>query len=313
MGAPFTARIIDLDTNPLVNAVMTGRPESVQEAQALARMTTLLQTSIELPEILRLFFREAQRVLPLGGIHYQHQAHGFEYRIGQVAGHSSHYRLQTQMDFLGELSLHRLKTPFAEDELRRLDRLMAALVYPVRNGLRYLEAVRASLTDGLTGVGNRISLDSSLQREVDQANRYHQPLSILILDLDHFKAINDRHGHVAGDYVLKMVANTLKAGSRCADMTFRFGGEEFVVLLSQTDSAGAKITAERIRRSIENLGLHYGNQQIPVSISVGVATLGHNESKDSLIQRADKALYQAKQNGRNQVVVTEPVLAQAAI
>lgn len=311
MGAPVTARVVDLNTSALVNNA-ASLPEPVLEAQALARLGAVLQTTIDLPEILRLFFREAQRALNLDGVQYQHQPHCFDLSLGQVAGHSSHYRLQTDADFLGELSLHRLKQPFTDDDLRRLDKLVTTLVYPIRNGLRYLEAVRASLTDGLTGAGNRINLDNVLGREVDQAHRYQQPLSILVLDLDHFKSINDQHGHVAGDYVLKMVASTLKAGSRCVDMTFRFGGEEFVVLLNKTDIAGAKITAERVRRNIESLCLHYGNKQIPVSISVGVAGLGHGEDKETLLKRADKALYQAKVNGRNQVFVAEPALTQAS-
>lgn len=311
MGAPVTARIVDLDTSSLVNNTSCSLPEPIVEAQAMTRLSAVLQTTIDLPEILRLFFSEAQRILCLDGIHYQHQTHPFALGLGQVAGHSSHYRLQTDTDFLGELSLHRLKQPFSDEDLRRLDKMVTTLVYPVRNGLRYLEAVRASLTDGLTGAGNRINLDNVLGRELDQAQRYQQPLSILVLDLDHFKSINDVHGHVAGDYVLKMVANTLKASSRCADMTFRFGGEEFVILLNKTDTAGAKVTAERIRRNIESLSLHYGNTLIPVSISVGVAGLGHSEGKENLLHRADKALYQAKQNGRNQVMVAEPALAQA--
>lgn len=313
MGANVSARIVDLDSSALMNGTASQQPELLLEAQALARLSAVLQTTIDLPEILRLFYREAQRAVALDGISYQHQAQPFDYSIGNVAGHSSHYRLQTNCDFLGELLLHRQKKPFTEEDLRRLDKLVTTLVYPVRNGLRYLEAVRASLTDGLTGAGNRINLDNVLGREVDQANRYQQPLSILVLDLDHFKRINDQHGHVTGDYVLKMVANTLKASSRGADMTFRFGGEEFVVLLNKTDVAGAKITAERIRQNIESLCLHYANQQIPVSISVGVATLCLNEDKEALLSRADKALYQAKQNGRNQVVVAEPALARAPV
>ncbi|HVL02734.1 MAG TPA: GGDEF domain-containing protein [Dongiaceae bacterium] len=313
MGAKVSARIVDLDTARLVNDShdLYREPQALAnlEALAIARLNAVLQTSIELPEILRLFFREMQRITSLDGLSYQHSANNVEHNLGNVAGHTSHYRLQTRTDYLGELSLHRMKQPFSEEELRRLDRLVTALACPLRNGLRYLEAVRASLTDGLTGAGNRISLDSVLNREVDQANRYHQPLSILVLDLDHFKKINDTYGHVTGDYVLKMVAKTIQASSRCADMTFRFGGEEFVVLLSQTDVAGAKITAERIRSNIAQLALHFSQQQIPVSVSVGLASLSHSEHKDSLLDRADRALYQAKQAGRNQVVLAEPMLA----
>ena len=325
MGAKVNARVVDLDTTALVNnTATTTEPTALSplEAQAIARLNAVLQTSIELPEIMRLFFRECQRAVPLDGLSYQHTGDNFDYNLGHVAGHSSHYRLQTTCDFLGELSLHRMNRPFNDEDLRRLDRLVATLVYPVRNGLRYLEAVRASLTDGLTGTGNasmeettaegnRISLESVLSREVDQANRYQQPLSILVLDLDHFKKVNDTYGHVTGDYVLKIVAKTINACSRNADMTFRFGGEEFVVVLNKTDVVGAKITAERVREKIENLSLRYDNQEIPVSISVGVATLGHQEGRESLLSRADRALYQAKQNGRNRVVVAEPTLSPA--
>ncbi len=317
MGAKVSARVVDLDTATMVNdsADLYREPQNraTVEALAITRLNAVLQTSIELPEILRLFFREMQRVLLLDGLSYVHGTHSFEHNHGNCAGHTSHYRLQTRTDYLGELSLHRMKQPFSDDDLRRLDKLVATLVYPLRNGLRYLEAVRASLTDGLTGTGNRISLDSVLGREVELATRYSQALSVLVLDLDHFKKINDSHGHITGDYVLKMVAKTIQASSRCADMTFRFGGEEFVVLLNKTDTAGARITAERIRSNISQLSLHFAKQQIPVSVSIGVATLGHGENKDSLLDRADHALYQAKQNGRNQTVVADPLLASAAV
>lgn len=312
MGATLRARIVDLDPAALVNCSAEYSREPVAlaslEAQAVARLSAVLQTSIELPEILRLFFIEIQRVLAVDGLSFQHHACNYSLELGNVAGHSSLYRLQTRTDYLGELSLHRMKTAFCDEDLRRLDTLATTLVYPLRNGLQYREAVRASLTDGLTGTGNRISLDSMLGREVDQANRYNQPLSILVLDLDHFKKINDSYGHVTGDYVLKMVAKTISASGRCADMTFRFGGEEFVVLLNKTDAAGAKITAERIRHNISQLSLHYAHQAIPVSVSVGLACLGHGETRESLLDRADRALYLAKQGGRNQVKLAEPVL-----
>lgn len=311
MGANATARIVDMDAATILNNGIASMPEPIFEAQALARLTLILQTSIELPEILRLFYQEARRAVAMDGISYQHANQPFAFEAGQASGHTSHYRLQTRCDFLGELSLHRSDQPFSDEDLRRLDRLVETLVYPVRNGLRYLEAVRASLTDGLTGAGNRISLDNVLTREIEQANRYHEPLSLLVLDLDYFKRINDLHGHATGDYVLKMVAKTLQANSRCADTTFRLGGEEFVILLNKTNSAGARISAERIRRNIERLTLHYANKLIPVSVSIGVATQCQGESKEDLLDRADRALYQAKQNGRNQVVVAEPVLAAA--
>jgi diguanylate cyclase (GGDEF)-like protein len=315
MSAIISARVVDLDSTGLVDSYRNVSDEysvnSHAEALALSRLNAVLQTSIELPEIIRLFFKEVQRIMSLDGLSFEHLANEFEYHHGNTEGKSSHYRVQTDCDYLGELTLYRRTTTFSDSDLEKLDRLVTALVFPLRNGLRYHEAIRASLTDGLTGAGNRISLDSVLNREVDQANRYGHPLSLLILDLDHFKKINDNHGHVMGDHVLKAIANTIQATSRNADMTFRFGGEEFVVLLNKTDVAGAKIGAERIRQTIEKLTLSFAGVTIPVTASVGVASLCHGEHKDGLLQRADKALYNAKASGRNKVIVAEPTLANA--
>ena len=315
MNAISSARIVDLDSEGLMNnhAPLAGSTSagSHDEALALSRLSAVLQTSIELPEILTLFFREIQRIIPLDGVGYEHSANQFSYQLGTQEGFDSHYRIQTDSDYLGELTLYRKKQTFNPLELITLDRLATSLVFPLRNGLRYHEAVRASLTDGLTGAGNRIGLDSILSREVEQANRYNNPLSVMILDLDFFKSVNDTHGHAVGDHVLKTIASTIRNSSRNADMTFRYGGEEFVVLLNKTDVAGAKISAERIRRIIERAVIKLGDLTISVTASIGVASLCHDEKGESLLRRADKALYCAKHNGRNQVSLAEPSLANA--
>lgn len=313
MSATLNARVVDLDSNELVNhyGASTLKSEPQAQAMAISRMNAVLQTSIELPEILRLFYKEIQRVLAVDGITFEHKAYEFSHEQGDTAGHSSSYRVQTDSDFLGDLTLYRIIEAFNDEELSKLDRFISALVFPLRNGLRYREAVRASLTDGLTGAGNRISLDSVLDRELDQSSRYGNPLSILLLDLDHFKKVNDSFGHVVGDHVLKTVANTIQATSRSADLTFRYGGEEFVILLHKTDVAGAKISAERIRKTIEKLSIRCGDSLIPVTASIGCASLSHGETKDSLLKRADKALYMAKEKGRNRIMVAEPNLANA--
>lgn len=316
MNAISSARIVDLDSEGLVNnhappASAARSAGSHDEALALSRLSAVLQTSIELPEILSLFFSELRRIIPLDGIGYEHAPDQFSYQLGTQEGFCSHYQVQTDSDYLGELTLYRSKQTFSTADLIKLDRLVTSLVFPLRNGLRYYQAVKASLTDGLTGAGNRIGLDSILSREVEQANRYDHPLSVLILDLDYFKSINDSHGHAVGDHVLKTIARTIQNSSRNADMTFRYGGEEFVILLNKTDIAGAKIGAERIRSIIERSSIRLGELAIPVTASIGVASLRHGESGESLLRRADKALYCAKHNGRNQVTLAEPSLANA--
>ncbi|PCJ34156.1 MAG: hypothetical protein COA99_14890 [Moraxellaceae bacterium] len=303
MAAPMTARILDFDTSKLTRSYRhkskKNKSSQLSASSLINRLGTVLQTSIELGEILHIFHEEVSQLIPFDGLAYQHQAYHYEHSIGKTNGHSSSYRLQTPDDFLGELSFHRHSTRFSEPELETLERLMACLIYPLRNGLRYQEAVKSALTDSLTGAGNRICMENVMAREFDLASRYHQPLSILMLDLDYFKKVNDQYGHAAGDYVLKSVVRSLQAASRCADMTFRYGGEEFVVLLNKTDIAGSCITAERLRSTIANLSFNFENNNIPVTISLGAATLRHGETKEVLLDRADKALYRSKAKGRN--------------
>jgi diguanylate cyclase (GGDEF)-like protein len=146
-------------------------------------------------------------------------------------------------------------------------------------------------------------MDQVLQREVDVAQRSQQPLSLLMLDLDHFKRINDNFGHSTGDEVLKALAATLKAQLRNIDMVFRFGGEEFLVVMSNTSSEAAAMIGERLRRAVMELQCLAQGRAIELSVSLGCATLQAGESIDSIMQRADHAMYAAKKDGRNRLVV----------
>ena len=152
-----------------------------------------------------------------------------------------------------------------------------------------LEAV--ALSDKLTGLANRQALDMMLQRDMAENRRTGMGLAILLLDLDRFKHINDKHGHLAGDAVLKSVADKL----------VRWGGEEFMVILKRTDLNAALLVAEKIRQHVETTQIAYGSDKLTLSCSIGVAVLRENDTADSLLNRADRGLYAAKQGGRNQV------------
>jgi diguanylate cyclase (GGDEF)-like protein len=169
-----------------------------------------------------------------------------------------------------------------------------------RNQARISELM---LTDPLTGAGNRRHLDERFLLEVDRARRYDKQLSVVIADLDHFKAINDAFGHNVGDEVLKAVAAVMRSKIRTTDFLARFGGEEFVLLLPETGRAGAELLAERIRRALE-LEPVAGLDQ-PVTASFGAATALASESAKEVLKRADDALYQAKNAGRNRLVVAD--------
>lgn len=267
-------------------------------------LSSVLQTSLELTQVLSLFFEETKRYLHLGSLSYQHNLLPDTINYGRAGRHSAHYRLITSQDALGEVSFTRRK-PFSEDELTLLEMLIGCLICPLRNALLYREAIQTALKDSLTGVGNRLALENTLEREVAIAHRHQHDLSVLVVDVDHFKTINDRFGHAAGDCVLKNVAAELIRCSRDSDAAFhsyRFGGEEFVILLNHTDSSGAKVAAERIRASIGEMTTVVDHETIKVSISIGIATLASGDSVGTLFKRADEALYSAKREGRNRVV-----------
>ena len=162
-----------------------------------------------------------------------------------------------------------------------------------------------SVTDQLTGLPNRRYFDDQMNREWGRSKREKMPLSLLLLDVDKFKILNDTYGHLTGDEVLKIVANTLKESlKRITDIVSRWGGEEFIVLLSNTGSDGALNVAEQIRVNIEQTPIPVTNgETTKLTISIGVGTLIATQdcSPDTLISHADKALYRAKSTGRNRV------------
>lgn len=168
---------------------------------------------------------------------------------------------------------------------------------------RKLETV--ALSDKLTGLANRQALDMFLQRDMAESRRNGTGLAMLLLDLDRFKEINDARGHLAGDAVLKHVANAIRGQLRDSDVVGRWGGEEFMVILKRTDLNAALLVAEKIRQHLQALPLSYGQHHVQLSCSIGVAVLREGEAEDSLLNRADRGLYAAKQAGRNQVCVGE--------
>jgi len=157
-------------------------------------------------------------------------------------------------------------------------------------------------TDALTEVSSRRHLEDVLDREIRQARTKKCPLAVAIADLDHFKQINDEYGHLIGDQVLREVGHRLAAVVRERDTVGRFGGEEFLFILPSSDLDTAIQVGERIRKKLADAPVVLDGQTIPLTISVGVATLLDNDDAESLLERADEALYAAKQGGRNRVV-----------
>ena len=166
-----------------------------------------------------------------------------------------------------------------------------------------------SMTDALTGVPNRRSFDQALAQEMARARRYGSALGVVVLDIDHFKKVNDTHGHQGGDEVLRSFARTVAGELREGDVLFRYGGEEFVALLPYADQAGAVKAAERLVKAVGASSIRVGSTMVKVTTSAGVAALASSDADGlSLVARADNALYEAKRNGRNQVQASAPRL-----
>jgi two-component system cell cycle response regulator len=166
-------------------------------------------------------------------------------------------------------------------------------------------SIEAAITDGLTGLHNRRYMESHLGKLVEQAGSRGKPLAVLVLDIDFFKSINDNHGHDCGDDVLREFAIRVRKSIRGIDLACRMGGEEFVVVMPETDMAVAATVAERLRRKIaaEPFPIEQGKKKIDVTISIGIAAMEtSHDSATQLLKRADQALYRAKRDGRNRVV-----------
>jgi diguanylate cyclase (GGDEF)-like protein len=175
----------------------------------------------------------------------------------------------------------------------------------IRYGLQYAKLL--SETDELTGLFNTRGFAIAANRLFGQALRYGRPASVLMVDSDHLKTVNDTHGHDAGNQLLRQLANAMQAELRATDVPARYGGDEFIVLLPETPPKGALDVAERIRNAIGARPLAIDGQQIVATVSIGIACYPEDgRTLDMLASRADRALYQAKQEGRNKVVRYKP-------
>ncbi len=272
--------------------------EQKSEGEHLLHLSNQLQTSMDINEILSHFSDEIKPFVAHDYLGYTNEEKNCAFSTGKNARNRLNYQLMLQNEHLGKLVLSR-KCKFSEKETQEIEQLINVLLYPLRNALLYQEAVRAAHKDALTGAGNRAALNEAVGREIEVAQRHGRSLGMIIFDVDHFKKINDSYGHITGDCLLKALTHTAEDTIRISDQLFRYGGEEFVVLLPETGLKGVKNLAERIRRNVASLDCVCEGKHVKMTASFGVATLTTDESEESFFIRADKALYEAKNGGRN--------------
>ncbi len=270
------------------------------ELEQTLKLAGLLQTSLELDTVLNYFLDAVSHLIRFDGAQFTNNEFNYEFHYGQTQRHSCTYRLRLAEEMLGELSFSRKKR-FTEVETNQLENILCQVLYPVRNAILYKRAVISSQVDPLTGTNNRAAFDSAIEKEVERSHRHHMPLSLAVIDIDFFKQVNDNYGHTTGDNVLRKVTEVIKDTLRASDELFRYGGEEFTIILNGTDSDGASNVAERIREEIENAYFEHEGNTIPLTVSIGIASLTTRDDAKRLFNKADAALYRAKETGRNKI------------
>ncbi len=296
---------IELRKNPPRQTIVA--PEACAE---YGNLGLLLQTTLEPQKIIELFFKSIQTDFQLQGLIYEHRRHEtpLRYTYGPCIEARPQYPVPAYTlpcDDLGVLIFYRHQ-PFSSTEETHLKTLIQTLIQPLKNGLLYLKVVQQTRVDPLTGLNNRLALTQDFQHQFNRAIRYQTPLSILFLDLDFFKKINDQHGHLTGDYVLSELAFVLQKLLRSSDRAYRYGGEEFVIILENTPQKGAIHLANRLKTGIGAYTFRYPNhQQDPfhVTVSIGISERTPEDTAESLLNRADQALYEAKKQGRNRIIL----------
>lgn len=263
-------------------------------------ISSALQTTLEFNKLIPIFSSKIESMIPHSAFVYTNVEFGLEIKSGVFTKHSCSYALKVEDQALGELKLMR-NHRFDDAEIKLLEALLCCLIYPLKNATLFHQALKMAYTDPLTQTNNRACFNDAIKREMSLAIRHSSSLSIIFLDIDHFKDINDQYGHECGDITLTATAKWVKESLRNSDIICRFGGEEFVILLRNTDLAGAQLLAERIRNTIECHTLAYDMATIKITASLGVTTLSGSDTADSFVKRADDAMYAAKKNGRNQV------------
>jgi len=248
-----------------------------------------------------------------------------QYILGQRFKDSKYYRgsnnkffkkdffvtipLKIEKEIVGVLNINDgEQDSFEESSLEMVLDISDFISMSVSNAILYEQTKQLAVTDGLTGISNRPNMEQALQNEFERSMRYGSPLSVVLLDVDHFKGVNDTYGHQKGDEILVAVASLLKKVCRTNDIAARYGGEEFLMILPQSNAQGAFKIAERVREEMMKMNFTGNESNFSVTTSCGVAELDRDfiKNTDQLVAIADHALYEAKNSGRNKTIIGHP-------
>jgi len=265
------------------------------EPAPLQSLVNKLQTTLVLDEQLTLFAEYAKQIINLSGLQFQSTLGVSEVAQSDTSQTPHTFDLHIENEHLGQL-VYFCKYPLSSNITAKLENLHSVLHYPLRNALMYNRVLQLATKDALTGLNNRSQFNDSLAQKLERCRRQHRPFSLMLLDLDNFKQVNDSFGHKVGDDVLQEFSNVLCSSIRGTDTVFRFGGDEFAVLIDDPEFTTNKVVAERVMRLVKQSRLLH---QYQVTTSIGYTLANSQDCENEIFARADKGLYKAKAAGRN--------------
>ncbi len=305
MNTPTILNVTAKSRNAQVIALDSRKSEQVTSDKKyikLLQLSDLLSRTLDINEVIDLFSKEIQSTTAHTAYRFVSERLSAPISQGKVDRFSLLYRITLHEQLLGELTIYRAKH-FSANEVCEFEDHLCSLVYPVKNALMYQTALNSAYVDPLTRLGNRTAMEKFLPREISLAKRHEHSMAMMVMDLDGFKEINDSFGHDAGDRVLQDVGKIIQDAVRNTDLIYRYGGDEFVSALPQTDMQGAIDVAERVRLGVDQLELPFDDNRLAISVSVGVTMVLAGDDFNRAFKRADKALYKAKSAGKNRIIV----------
>jgi two-component system cell cycle response regulator len=276
-----------LSTDTLFAETLTN---TVLDKRQVLTLMTKLQTTLDIDELIYIFSVEATRYVDFSGLYFKSQKLNKVLRGSRQAKKKRCFDLKTADEFIGTLS-YGINSPISLTNYQVLEQLHQCLLHPLKNAIAYHEAMELAMQDALTGLGNRRYFDEQLKRAMHNANRHHSLVGLVLADLDKFKLINDTHGHVTGDLVLQEFANVLRLCIRDSDSLFRFGGDEFAIIVENENETALAIIENRINLALASNVLLSKYQ---LGCSIGSTFMHRADNEISFFERADQTLYRSK-------------------
>jgi len=285
-----------LSTDALVAETFTN---TVFDKRHVLALMTKLQTTLDIDELINIFSVEVSRYINFSGLYFKSQKLNIVLRGSRKAQKERCFALKTADDFIGTLS-YSINSHNSLTNFKVLEQLHQCLLHPLKNAIAYHDAMELAMQDALTGLGNRRYFDEQLKRAMHNANRHHSVVGLVLADLDKFKIINDTHGHLTGDLVLQEFANVLRLCIRDSDGLFRFGGDEFAIIVENANDTVLTIIENRINLALKSNVLLNKYQ---LGCSIGSTFMNRADNEISFFERADETLYRSKMQSTTRLSV----------